>query len=887
MTLSPFHALYTARELSAYAHGTDRLVPAYASSDIEVYPYQIAAAMFALRSPYLKGAVLADEGSLGKTYEALLVITQLWYEGKERILLVVPTPLLFQWIEIMDTHFSVPYTVVDNEAVKSATANPFEFQGITLTTYDIAAENAEALSATSWDVAVFEEAHRLAKAYTGENKTAVALKAVTSGAYKLLLTATPMQNSIMDLYGLIDFIDTGALGDADEFYKRYFRKPENYGELTATANRYCFRTLRSQVKSYVKIPRRIPVTADYPLSAKEVKLAAMVDAYLGKRTSGQGATLAFPKMDGYDLTLMFNRALASSPFALCKLADGAVARVREPELVEIATLSAEIKPQSTGKGQALLKALKIAFAELKKRGANRKAIIFTENRATLGFVHLLLEDTYKTLAFDGSKSSDYSVIRKFEQEAEILITTDVAAEGFNLDFCSFVVNYDLPYNVLTLEQRIMRCHRQGQQNDVVVLNFLNKQNAADVRMLELINKRVLQFDGIIGMSDDVVGNFTDNAAEGIVVAFETARHRKDIEAEFQAALAAHEDENTSSVREAENALFTTFTRDVADKVTVTPQYIKDRTEEINAKLWALTKWFFAGKQGYTCEDETRTLRIGIQPQKVFNGAHLGRREYSIDDKRLGKSGRHTVSGVLAKNIIGEIFWHGIPDSGTVVVAGCQLPVTRIGYYQVRVKPKGSYFGAANYYALIGKTADGRLLSEADCRSVMELPILQSSAHGDTYGERDAGSPCGSISKTKPPDEFDTLVDTAEFIRRAAADTDDARREEIAALQDRTYHRKQTLTRDMEVLRGELRQLENALSRTSSIADRVDAEKKKSTASRELKAREQSLFLDTARVDVEAQEAEKRLMDEANLTAEVKRQFIIIVSSEKGVVSSCE
>ena len=94
MPLSPFHALYKARKLSSYAFGQDRLTAVFASSDIEVYPYQIAAARFALRSPYLKGVILCDEGSLGKTYEALLIITQLWYEGKDRLLLIVPTPLL-------------------------------------------------------------------------------------------------------------------------------------------------------------------------------------------------------------------------------------------------------------------------------------------------------------------------------------------------------------------------------------------------------------------------------------------------------------------------------------------------------------------------------------------------------------------------------------------------------------------------------------------------------------------------------------------------------------------------------------------------------------------------------------------------------------------------
>ena len=117
--------------LTGYASGQMKLAAAYAASNIEIYPYQIAAARFVLRSPYLKGAILCDDGSLGKSYEALLVITQVWYEGRERILIVVPTPLLGQWIKIMDNRFSIPFYVEDNNAVwnehiQNGSANPFE-----------------------------------------------------------------------------------------------------------------------------------------------------------------------------------------------------------------------------------------------------------------------------------------------------------------------------------------------------------------------------------------------------------------------------------------------------------------------------------------------------------------------------------------------------------------------------------------------------------------------------------------------------------------------------------------------------------------------------------------------------------------------------------------
>jgi superfamily II DNA or RNA helicase len=838
--MTPFHALYTARELSAYSP----LTAAYASTNIEVYPYQVAAAMFAMRSTYLKGVVLADEGSLGKTYEALLIISQLYFEGRDRILIIVPTPLLGQWAEILENCFTVPFEC------------GFAEDSVALITYEQAVENAEFIEKSEWNMVVFDEAHRLGN---HESKTARILKEAVGGAYKLLLTATPMQNSIMDLYGLIEFIDTGALGDADEFYKRYFRKPERYGELAVITSRYCFRTLRSLVEGYVKIPNRITVTADYPLSDKEVKLATMVDSYLKKSDK-----LAFPKMEEYDLTLMFNRALSSSPWALAGLADTACGRVSENELVEMAEFAAEIQPKDTGKGRDLLKALKIAFTELKKRGANRKTIIFTENRSTIGFLHVLLSDKYKTLAFDGSKSSDYSVIKKFKhgsENAEILIATNIAAEGFNLEFCSFIVNFDLPYNVLALEQRIMRCHRQGQLNDVVVLNFLNKQNFADVRMLELINKRVSQFDGIVGMSDDVVGNFCDNAADGITAAFGKARHKCDIESAFQATLTEHELQNIFAVQSAENALFTTFTRDIADKITITPQYIKDRTAEINGKLWKLTKWFFSGKSGYDCIDESRTVKVGITPQKVFTGAALRRREYSMSDRTL------TLTSAITRNMLNEIYWQGIPDSGTVVITACEP--CRIAFYQVKVKTAGSVWGGACYNVFVGETADGERLSDSDCCRIMDLPVVEFTATGESYGIRDG-------NKAKPPNPFDELICVDEYIRRAVADTDDARSEEIAAVTEKSQREKSLLNREVESLKNELRQIENALTRTSAVTERVAAEKRKATASRELKKREQSLFMDSMRVDVDLEEQIKAITEQANLTAVVERQFVIKV-----------
>ena len=151
-------------------------------------------------------------------------------------------------------------------------------------------------------------------------------------------------------------------------------------------------------------------------------------------------------------------------------------------------------------------------------------------------------------------------------------------------------------------------------------------------------------------------------------------------------------------------------------------------------------------------------------------------------------------------------------------------------------------------------------------------VYDFTAEQDVYGERDG------ISKPKRENELDGLVKVDEYIQRAVADTDDARREEISAIQDRAYHQKQTLNRDIAVLKNQLLQIDNTLSRSDDISAKMNAEKKKATASRELKQREQSLFMDGMRLDVDAEEAVKRLTEQANMKVEVKRYFAVHFTS---------
>ncbi len=885
MPISPFHAFYKATNLSSYAFGDKTLIPSFASSDIEIYPYQIAAAKFALRSPYLKGAILCDEGSLGKTYEAMLVVTQMWYEGKQNILIVVPTPLLYQWTQVIENRFSIPYFCIDNNVVfddclKNGDENPFLQDGVIITTYDFAVEKYAYLENVSWNLSVFEEAHHLRRIYTKENKGAALIKNAVKDSFKLLLTATPMQNSILDLYGLITFIDDTVLPDEQTFYKRYFRRPENYSELADRVSKYCFRATRAGVSKYIKIPERIPITAEFALNDDEQRLYDLIERYIEINEK-----IAFPKMDKYDLALMLFRTFSSSTFALTKTLQGVLGRLKAmhekdkanlkiteemAQVRQMLSLSKSIKENS--KGTELLIALKEGFVKLKKLGANKKALIFTENRATQKYLYKLLnkgEYKGKVLLFNGDHSRDYGIMTRFKKDANILITTDLAAEGFNLEFCSFIINYDLPYNTLTVEQRINRCHRQGQQCDVIVLNFLNKNNFADVRMLELINKRILQFSGIFGMSDAPIGNFGIDLSSSFSKVLGSARPKKEIDAAFNEVLEKYEEENQELVKAAEHSLFTSFSSDIINKVVVTPQYIENEIKKINDDLWDITKYFFENRFPFHINEETRTVSCFGTPPRVFTGAAMRRNEYSMDKKYQPRSGRHTITGTLAKNILHEIFWAGIPDSGTVEVEG-QMENCTIGYYKIKVKPKDSFWGGIDFYTFVGKTQKGKILDDDECRALMDLPVTKFVCHGETYGDKDG------ISKEKPHNALDDFVIVDEFLQKAAIQMDTAVKYEIERLKFHTQNLKLALNKDISSLQSDIKLNEKKLLQELPRNEILVTKKEIAILQKELKQKEQNLFLDGLRLEQDLDDKINKLIENSKMVAEVKMGFVINV-----------
>jgi hypothetical protein len=211
--LTDYHAKYFAYELTRRcpSDSVERIASTLMDSQVDLNPHQVDAALFALRSPLSKGALLADEVGLGKTMEAGIVLAQKWAERKRKILLVLPSSLRKQWYQELQDKFYLPSRILEsgsfNKAVKQGVANPFEADEIVICSYPFARNKAEFLRKVPWDLVVMDEAHRLRNVYKPGNKIANELKKALEHAPKLLLTATPLQNSLLELYGLVSFID--------------------------------------------------------------------------------------------------------------------------------------------------------------------------------------------------------------------------------------------------------------------------------------------------------------------------------------------------------------------------------------------------------------------------------------------------------------------------------------------------------------------------------------------------------------------------------------------------------------------------------------------------------------------------------------------------------
>lgn len=693
-----YQTRYFAEQLSLKRpqSSVDNLASAMSGTKVDLNPHQVDAALFALRSPLSSGALLADEVGLGKTIEAGLVLSQFWAERKRKILLIVPASLRMQWRQELTEKFFIDSILMEatpfNKAKREGKPNPFDIDGrVVICSYNFAARKDAEIRTVPWDLVIMDEAHRLRNVYKKSNVTGKKLKRALDGRKKLLLTATPLQNNLMELYGLASIIDDHAFGDARTFRDMYVTASNvdlRNRNLKDRLQHICHRTLRKQVTEYIRYTNRHAILQEYAPSAEEEELYNGISDYLQS-----DKLYALPQGQRTLITMVLRKLLASSSFAisgtlssLIERLEGLLAGVEgdldmsdydaygdlmdgnqneedigAPNLVqerdkillelerlnEYASLANSITHNA--KGDNLLFALEKGFAKIEELGGKRKAVIFTESRRTQEYLLRLLSDNGyedKIVFLNGSNNDEVSkriyedwkqrhdgdgaisgsrqadmkaaVVEEFRDRASILIGTEAAAEGINLQFCSLLVNYDLPWNPQRIEQRIGRCHRYGQKNDVVVINFLNKRNAADVRVYELLSEKFNLFNGVFGSSDEVIGSIESGVdfEKRIAGIYQKCKTSDEIQAEFDALQDELAESIDEKMVEARHSILENFDEDVAAR-------LKDCQTSTVASLDKFSQWtlFFLlahGAERVTPENKLR-FRFGGDPSgRVYN-----------------------------------------------------------------------------------------------------------------------------------------------------------------------------------------------------------------------------------------------------------------------------
>ncbi|MBP3088489.1 DEAD/DEAH box helicase [Corynebacterium sp. sy017] len=644
MSLNQYSAKYYAHEL-ARSYASDhvgKLAGLLFDAKVEPKPHQIDAALFALKATTLPGVIMADEVGLGKTIEAGIVMSQYWAERKRRILIIAPSSLRQQWKQELGEKFALPANLLDSttkDTLLSANSAP----GVVICSYEFAQRNVVLLS-RQWDLVVADEAHRLRSYWSGKAKIAGAVAEIMSGATKkILLTATPLQNHLQELYGLVAVLDPDFFGSLNSFQARYINKGDEYDsdDLTDRVKMIAKRTLRKDANRYIRFTNREPLTVSFTPSSEEQKLYTLVNDYLQRKN-----LYAFAKSQRQLTTLIIRKRLGSSTYAVAatlenianRLADEiAMGKVRDnrgglidqdltAEELEDATNNkidetgvvldkkAEAKAELeelrgyvelarsitvNQKSIALVEALEKGFAKLKEVGAPQKAIIFTDSTKTQEYIARTLEQAGwgdGLVLFNGTNNSPEAtqiyqewmqrnqgsdlitgveaadrrkaLVDAFRERGTIMIATEAAAEGINLQFCSMLVNYDLPWNPQRVEQRIGRVHRFGQKYNVIVVNFSNKGNPAEERILELLTEKFKLFTSVFGASDEILGNIEDGLdfEKSIAQILDTAKTAEEIAEGFDKLEAQYASEITEEMQRTRNRVFDNLDPSVHDKL---------------------------------------------------------------------------------------------------------------------------------------------------------------------------------------------------------------------------------------------------------------------------------------------------------------------------------
>lgn len=447
------------------------------------YPHQIATAKKVIHK--MQGlAILADEVGLGKTIEAGLILKEYLLRGLvKKVLILTPASLLWQWYHELYEKFGIASGI-------QRTQWDWEFSDILIASLDTAKRepHASIITAMPYDLIIIDEAHKL------KNSSTISYRFVNSlqKKYCLMLTATPIQNNLKELYNLIGLIKPGQLGSYRSFKNRFMlnkRTPKNPNELRKLLNQVMIRNKRGE--GTVEFTKRIVHPIIVSLSPAEKDLYERVTKFVKQSSRKAGLKNILP-------LITLQREVCSSFLATGLTLEKMMRNLPEKDLPKAASLLVDLaKVKQNSKCDALEKLIK---------QLTDKVIIFTEYKASQKYIRYRLEKAgYTTLAFDGSLSRGKKqwVRYMFQKEAQILVSTESGGEGLNFQFCNQVVNFDLPWNPMRLEQRIGRVHRLGQTRDVHIYNLITK-NTIEEHIMYLLHQKINMFESVIGELDTIL-----------------------------------------------------------------------------------------------------------------------------------------------------------------------------------------------------------------------------------------------------------------------------------------------------------------------------------------------------------------------------------------------
>ena len=902
---------YIAWLLTSRRSGDDdmRVAGVLSEARVDLNPHQVEAALFALKSPFSKGVVLADEVGLGKTIEAGIVISQYWAEQKRRILIIVPATLRRQWSTEMEEKFWLKSEILERYSLISPDII-LRKHHLFICSYQYAAKYADQLSQTNWDLVVIDEAHKLRNVYKNSSAAARRISDAFRHNKKLLLTATPLQNNIQELYGLVSVIDDKYFGDLKSFNTQYgyhsLEDNHSFHDLKFRLSTLIHRNLRKQVTEYVKYTSRIPMAQEYMPSGKEQELYDKMSAYL-LRDDAYG----LPSGQRTLLLLLIRKLMASSSFAVCDSVQAIINRLKRlvgekteeaevdeslqnlfddsfgeeteewdedenedikeiekirltPEqqtavykeiadLQQIYDLANSIKDNN--KGECLLKALEVGFQKMTELGANRKALIFTESRRTQEYLFELLEaNGYKgqIVLFNGSNNDERSkqiyknwlavnertgcisesksanrrqaIVDYFRNKASIMIATEAASEGINLQFCSFIANFDLPWNPQRVEQRIGRCHRYGQHNDVVVCNFINVKNAADIRVYQLLYEKFHLFDGIFGASDDVLGSIESGVdfEKRLLQIYQTCRTPDEINAAFDQVQTEMDAQIQQTMSETRQALLENLDEDVVN-------LLRLRRENDDKNISRIHRWLYALTVSYApdCIEATDADNlIFTLKRNPFPGQNIAVGTYQISNTD-GQYENYRLSHPLAKAII-------------EAAKNKDLPYRELHFDYIRHPYKNSLIEQTDCRE--GYLSAHLVSYHSDGQDEDHIVLTAMGQHGEELpselAQRLLGivATAGNAIHDVPQTEMQRFYD----VRREALTTqisernDKMLKDEIAHVEAWADDKELTIEREIKQLKAKKKEKQRMLTKADSLNEKLALEKELKQVTNELK-----------------------------------------------------